>query len=431
MTRRLASFTTACLTLSVEGWAVAQAPAGTVGPGGMLPTQAPKGSQTGVKVGEGVLMHAGIGAEAGWDSNVFYASADNAVSSPIVRVVPFIELTNGGRGGTTPDGGFWDIGASLLYREYVSSDTAVRAQRALNPTLHGVLEVHAAQRVSVGLSESFTRASEPPYGVSTGDLTRDYNLAAIQLKVAPGGGRIQGTLRLSNALEFYETPAFESGNSMTNDLMLDVAWRWLPKTAIFVRASQGMVTYFGSSKTGGFPLRAVAGIRGLTTPKLSTSVYAGYANAFYSAGASTSGIYGSMSIGADLTYQPGPMNQIAVGYTHDFRNSALIGNFFYLDAAWLSFRQLIGASLVAQSTVRYELRGYQGADTMGRPVDRTDNVITAGAVVDYGMRYGFYAGIGYTLAFDASSAEVMLASGGTDSLSYIKHQVFARLGLAF
>jgi hypothetical protein len=30
---------------------------------------------------------------------------------------------------------------------------------------------------------------------------------------------------------------------MTNAIMLDASWKWLPKTAIFVNVTQGFVTY--------------------------------------------------------------------------------------------------------------------------------------------------------------------------------------------
>src|SRR4051794_18599075 len=82
-----------------------------------LPVRAPGNTETGIQVSDGVLMHLGIGAEAGYDSNVFYEPT-NAQSSPILRIVPFAELTNATRTGAVPSGLFFDLSGSLTYREY-------------------------------------------------------------------------------------------------------------------------------------------------------------------------------------------------------------------------------------------------------------------------------------------------------------------------
>ena len=53
---------------------------------------------------------------------------------------------------------------------------------------------------------------------------------------------------------------------MTTTLMLDAAWKWLPKTAIFVNVQQGYVFYLNeaeadaNNKTSSFPLRVTAGL---------------------------------------------------------------------------------------------------------------------------------------------------------------------------
>src|ERR1700749_3416815 len=58
-----------------------------------LPYKSTGESNSGIQVSEGVLLHAGIGVEAGYDTNVFYA-ATNEVGSSIFRVMPYAERTN-------------------------------------------------------------------------------------------------------------------------------------------------------------------------------------------------------------------------------------------------------------------------------------------------------------------------------------------------
>ncbi|HVR03364.1 MAG TPA: hypothetical protein VMT47_14600, partial [Polyangia bacterium] len=62
-----------------------------------LPYKATGESKTGINLAEGLLLHVGVGAEAGYDSNVFYGSSSvpgAVISSGILRFSGFGELTN-------------------------------------------------------------------------------------------------------------------------------------------------------------------------------------------------------------------------------------------------------------------------------------------------------------------------------------------------
>src|SRR5262245_31025305 len=63
-----------------------------------LPYKPSGESQTGIQVSEGVLLHVGAGAEAGYDSNVFYAETDPQ-GSAIIRTSVFGDLSNATRTG--------------------------------------------------------------------------------------------------------------------------------------------------------------------------------------------------------------------------------------------------------------------------------------------------------------------------------------------
>ena len=63
-----------------------------------LPYKSSGESNTGIQIADGVLLHAGIGVEAGYDTNVFYAPT-NPIGSSIFRVMPYAEITNATRTG--------------------------------------------------------------------------------------------------------------------------------------------------------------------------------------------------------------------------------------------------------------------------------------------------------------------------------------------
>jgi hypothetical protein len=438
MTTRHLLQVVACLAvLTASRWAEAQvAVSGSdvaVGYGG-LPSKAPQGSNQGVQISDSVLMHTGIGVEAGYDSNVFYADKSDAggvVGSPILRVLPYLELTNATRGGVVPSGVFFDLNLSMVYREYLSDIQDDKAKRAFMPVLSGLMEFSANQALTLSLADTFIRMEDPPYQPGAGPIVRNMNMAAAQLRWAPGGGRLQSLLRYTNTYDTFETPSLTFADSMAHDLTLDLSWRWLPKTAIFVRGSQGYITYYNVDplvpKFDSYPLRVLVGIRGLVTRKVSVNLSVGYGNAFYQSPTTTGGVVGSLSATAELGYRPTVLNNLNLGYRHDFQNS-VVGNFYYVDSFYGWFQQLIAGRVSAVLSGKYEHRRFQLPETMTMPAaGRTDDFVQAGAAVDYHANGWFYVGVGYGLMINDSTAVLASQSGA----SFVKHQIFGRLGVTY
>src|SRR6478672_10943276 len=95
MNRRLALGTGLLATLLAS---TAGAQEVTIGYQG-LPYKSSGETNTGIQVSEGVLLHVGAGAEAGYDSNVFYSESGSEVGSPLIRVGLFGDMSNATRTG--------------------------------------------------------------------------------------------------------------------------------------------------------------------------------------------------------------------------------------------------------------------------------------------------------------------------------------------
>ncbi len=412
-----------------------------------LPQKAAGESATGINVAEGMLLHVGAGAEAGYDSNVFYgnSSAGGVTSSGILRTTAFAELTNSSRTTGTPAGLSFDVRGGLTYRRYTSDDpNVVRYRDAFQPAA-GLSLGYGTGRLSFQLTDSFIRLEDPPYAKSTaGPLARDSNLAAAEMRYAPGGGRINTLLRYSNIVDIFESSQFSYASSVTHQLLLDVSWKWLPKTAVFVQGNISYVTYLESMtpKVSSYPLHVIGGLRGLITPKLSLNVSVGYSNAFYASGATTSGIWGSTFFEAQGTMTPTPTSRVVLGYHHDFANS-VISSFSYDDSVYASYVQQLGGRLAFDLSGRYSHRQYEQLLFDPTPgASRADNSISVGATLDYFIRNWIYAGVGYSLAANISDyhlPDTMVTDPATGavtripgaSVDYTKHQVFARLGVTY
>ena len=393
---------------------------------------ATKGLASGLKLGEGAILHAGLFADIGYDSNVFYGST-SPTTSPVLHITPRLEITNAERDGSIPSGTYYDLYGTVDFREYLTSNRDVTDQDAINPSLGGTAEFSSGQALSFSLSETFSRYQQPPYG--PGDpITRDDNMASATLTFAPGGGRLRVLLRYNNLIDKYEGN-YNGGSNMGSEGVLDIGWRWLPRTTLYAQVAQGAITYFNSRTTGpsaSYPLRTLAGIRGLLTEKLSVNIAAGYENAFYSGGNSPSG-FGNVGILTEVNYSVSLLTRAGLGYHHDFVNSPLLGQYYDMDAVYGSFQQLVASRVVTYLFGRFENRRFGGNGVSGR----VDNFVMGGVALDYMIGRFMLAGASYSLNLNRTVNKGTLQTGATQpvttipGIDYTKHVLLFRLGVVY
>jgi hypothetical protein len=432
MNRRLALWTGLGALLIAR---VASAQEVTIGYQG-LPYKSTGENNTGIQLSDDLLLHSGIGVEYGYDTNVFYSDT-GAQGSAILRVMPYLELTNATRNGPAARDITFDARAGLQYRHYFSDAVDVQPYRdAWMPNAGVSLGVGGSEQLGFGIADVFARIEDPPYAnngaVIGGPIDRYNNQISLEGRWSPGGGRLTSVLRFTDMVDYF-TGQYTYADAVTNTLMLDVAWKWLPKTAIFFDAQQGYVDYFSSAdmttatgqklKVSSFPLSVTAGLRGLLTEKLSAVLQLGYVNGFYSSGGSTNGFLGSTYAQLELTARLTQLSRFTVGARHDFLN-AVIANFAYEETVYASYVQQIAGRLALDLSGRYAHLSYTGnfVDQAQGVTGRVDNVFQAGASLDYFIRNWVYLGVGYSLLDNSSNIAVD---------SYVKQQVFARLGITY
>jgi hypothetical protein len=392
-----------------------------------LPYKASGESNTGIQVSEGVLLHVGAGAEAGYDTNVFYANVD-PIASPMIRTSVFGDLSNATRTGAAGRISF-DARAGVVYRRYQSDDAAVEPFRnAWMPTAGLALSAGGGQ-FGFGIADTFARLEDPPYNSGPQvPITRYNNQASAEGRWAPGGGRITATLRYTNMVDIFQG-GYSYASTDGNYLMLDGSWKWLPKTAIFLNAQQGYIFYLNqaeadaNNKVSSYPLVVTAGLRGLLTEKTSATVAVGYTNGFYTGGLSTGGAWGSTYLDLSAALRPSMLSRIVAGYRHDLQN-AVVASFSYNETVYASYVQQIAGRLALDLSARYSHRNYGGSfvDPVQMTIGRTDNFVQLGATLDYFVRNWIYAGVGYSLLSNGSNIP---------SVEYLKQQMFVRLGLTY
>jgi len=384
-----------------------------------------RGIASGLKLGDEAILHAGVFADFGYDSNVFYGS-NTQNTSPVLHVTPRLEITNAERDGTIPSGTYYDLVGSVDFVKYLNSD--VTSQDAINPSLGGTAEFSSGQALSLSLSDTFSRYQMAPYVANANPIIRDSNMASASLRFAPGGGRLNIMLRYSNLLDKYEGN-YAGGSNMGNEGVLDIGWRWLPRTTIYAQVAQGAVTYLnaGSGRSTSFPLRTRLGLRGLLTEKLSVNIAAGYNNAFYSSGTSTSG-WGSLGALAEVNYTISTLTRAGLGYHHDFVNSPFLGQYYNMDAIYGTFQQMVASRVVTYLFGRFENRRFYGGTAEGR----VDNFVMGGVALDYIIGKFLLAGASYSLNLNRTTTQATVTTPGQSTgLDYTKHVLLFRLGVMY
>jgi hypothetical protein len=403
-------------------------------------------------VGDGSILHVGAGVEVGYDNNVFY-SETGARGSGLLVAMPYAELTNAPRAGAPAPSTYYSLSAAAPYRFYFEKLARDRAS-GWSPSANGVVEFGTNQQLSLALMNTFIYSFEAPYLTQANGITATNDpikhlgdMGGARVKYAPGGGRLVSVLQLMGSYDHFAADTTTGGldyskaNSVGALAALDVSWKWLPKTAVFARVSQGLVHYTeeNSGKNDSYPLHVMAGVRGLLTAKLSLNLAAGYVNAFYSGGVSPTGVRGNLAGLAELGWTVQDTTGFLLGYRHDFEN-AIVGNFYYSDMVYLTLRQTVQNRLMIVLGARGDHRNYQGLSTgvSAGTGSRTDLNLQAGATIDYYVQTAVYAGVGGSLQYNHTNDDIqpdatagMSTGSAATPLNYTKYQVFVRLGVTY
>lgn len=397
----------------------------------------------GIALGSRLVLHAGIGAELRYDSNVFYQDS-NAVSALALRLTPkFLLATRVKRDGS-PHKFDFRIGAGLDYREWLVSSNGQRPPRQFNVTAGAAATILPTGPVTVDLYDNYVRSIQPPYQVATFNYDRDVNEIGTRFRIKPGGGRLELQLSYTFGIDYWETKAQQVYNNYYHHSNLRLLYKFLPKTSVYLMADNIVYQYWTSAATqtaldrpDGYPLRIMAGLNGLLTSKLTFDIYGGYTNGFYKFGPSPStGI-----AGLTLTWRPFTLSTSTLAYRHDFENT-LLGVYANFDNISISWMQQIWR-FAAFLRLSYQNTRYQGiAAASGVVTDqgaatstRTDNQFALNARVDFYTYKNWLAlSLGYDfniLRSNTALSTMTMATAAVIPTNFVKHEVYLGVSLYY
>ena len=404
----------------------------------------------GIRLGDRLVLHPGIGVEFRYDTNVFFQPPGSETGAFLLRVLPSLDLATrpGVRGGGAPHAIDFRFHAGADYNEFLTGDSTISRHRAIGVQAGALLTILPSYPFSIDLFDNYIRLVQAPFSPSHLDnISRDTNEVGVRFRYRPGGGRLELDLSYAFGVDFFEETQFTDLNVFYHKIELRASWKFLPKTAVWIDVSETPYTYLNQGPgtlqhPNSYPLRVDAGLSGLITTKLSLNVWIGYGNGFYQPIASqpvTAANPNSVIAGLSLTWKPTVLSTGTLGYRHDFANSVL-GSYYDVDQVYIGWSQLIwrftGSFRLAYSNIRYQ--GIEAAtglvDAANNPLtSRTDNYLNLDVRVDYPFRDWLIASLGYTLQYNNTAAHLAASAPNAIPLplDYLKNEVWLRLSVLY
>jgi hypothetical protein len=359
----------------------------------------------GIQVGDSLVLHLGLGLEAGYDTNSLYES-ENQDQSVRLRITPYVDLgtprrtaaQQGPQGaGTAAPKAQFNLGVATYYDHHFPVGDAdedavneINGANALGVDTRLKLVVFPEGKVSFLADLGYLRTQQAYESSDDAGRARHDLSPGVGLRIRPGGGTLTIETGYRLQLMFFEDDTMaEQSNRHAHDVRVLTTWKIFPKTALVSRIRFTPTLYMGddSVKETSYPVRSLFGLQGLLANKFGLLLLAGYGVSNYVRGPNFSGIIAQ----AELMFYATPVSTIRVGGERDFVDS-YYANYYVKNGGYVSYAQLFGGVFLA--TLRGDVSGRQYA-TYNQPApvggatpntaDRVDIWIGATLTLEYRM----------------------------------------------
>ncbi|MCB9667316.1 MAG: outer membrane beta-barrel protein [Myxococcales bacterium] len=366
----------------------------------------------GLRAGD-LELHPGVGAEVGWDSNVYYEES-NPQDSAVLRVSPHLLLTtlnqqrmDEAEADELP-GIVFSAGLSGSLYHYFIDEARDNLSAAGELDLH----INPKRPFSLRLYDQFSRTIRPftqaVRGGNPYNFGRNRNVVGVEASLFSRGNIIGGTLGYSFGIDIFDDNVFQFGNSLQHTISGNASWRFLPETALVYETNLYLTNYSNPNDVDATSLlvdneryHSRLGINGALTQQLSFSVFGGYAVGFYAVAEE----YDGLTALAELRWRPKETLTLAAGYDRDYFTS-FIGNFYSRDRGYTRLELFLGGSVLLgfEGDVGYYDYGVTlqpDGTLLGNTPSRDDIRVTGRLFAEYRLRswVAVTASLAYTSSF--------------------------------
>lgn len=321
---------------------------------------------------DGLVLHPGIAAELGYDSNPLLASKSS--HSGVLRLRAHIDLATlppQRLDNTVPTLEF-RVGASVEYRQYFSTDYRVANMAQLNAQSDAELSLFRGRPLSLRAYNQFLVTNDARNLEIASNQTfapRIFNRLGLLATYRPGLGPLEIGLGESFRIDHFVQTELERSRALSNDIQLYGQLRVLPETLVRLEVRSSYVSFYGAGSPlpPSAPLRVIAGAQSMLWRWLGASLYLGYGNSLHHnvppptttllvgnvAAASYSGFVGGLEARLHLL----PRMRLSAGYARDFFDS-IYATYFVDDRLYIHYEHGLWRSLLLRAQFDTYFRGY-------------------------------------------------------------------------
>jgi hypothetical protein len=326
----------------------------------------------GIKVGDALVLHLGIGAEAGYDTNSLY-QFDDPDQAVRLRITPFADLgtPRGSRAGQDTEGDVtaapkaqFKLGVAASYDHHfpVGGANAAAVNQINGANAIGVmtdlqLVVFPEGKYSFLADLSYARTQQA-FETSDDALRCRHDIGpGVGVRFRPGGGTLSIETGYRLRLTVFEDDSLaEQTNRHGHDVRVVTTWKMFPKTALLSRVNFTPTFYMGeaSVKESSYPVRSLFGLQGLLLNRFGLLALVGYGASNYERGPNFSSVIAQV----ELMFFATPTATIRLGGERDFVDS-FYANYYVKTGGYASYSQMFGGVFLA--TLKGDVSGRQYA----------------------------------------------------------------------
>ncbi len=384
--------------------------------GESLESETRPSGDNGFRIGAGRL-HPYIDLEARYDSNVLYAlSTGKRTPDMILHVRPGFTLKVPGRPVDV------DLAGDLDWSKFFGASAKSTDVSFLFGAATLGLGVNREGQLALDLTDSFRRSDETSSFALATAVVSDYNDLSIHLPIRPGGGALIFGVGGEWVLESFE-PFIDSGGPAPvsklgyNQIQgsADVRWLFLPKTALVLEGNLfRRVPNDAAFATPISGIRGMAGLAGMVTPHIATTLKGGYGQTLGAADTA----HKTWLANAEIEYLLSDFAGVKVGYSHTFQADAgLVFSLYDQHRVYADAKMLLAGRLT--------LHGQAEWDALEYPLDTgnaTTQLVRFNPGFDYELMRWAVVGVSYMFTHRTATND----ASAIPSFNYTKHEVWLR-----
>lgn len=404
-------------------------------------------------LGDGLVLHPGLSAELGYDSNVLMSSVSGGAG--VLRLRAHLDLATLPPqrldAGARPKLAF-RLGAGLEYRQFMSADDRVGGSQQVNAWADADVHIRPHEPLSLRLGNKFLVTNDARNLEVAGWQTfapRIYDqLSALGVwKVF--GGPLELGLSESFRVDHFVQSELSSLRSLANDIDLYGQLRVLPQTQVRLEVRSQYISYYNSNGVipSSAPLRIQGGVQTLLWSWLGASAYVGYGNSL-TLGTPVWRVdiqqqrptrYSNFVGGLEARLHRIQRMKLAVGWARDFFDS-IYATYYKDDRIYANYEHNVWRSLSLRAQLEFYVRSYgalydpttlQFMAVRNGKTTRDDLLVTFGVEATYRPLTWLEVGASYTVLNDSTDFVYLDGVGTPIAAAFTKHVLLFRADLAY